>query len=105
MLVHVTQLMRTETRLHDVVGRSGGEEFTLLLPDTDADAAVALAERLRLRVERTPTLHEGRPITITVSIGVSVMSAGDGSADKVLARADHALYEAKHSGRNADRLK
>ena len=110
MLVHVTQLMRTETRLHDVVGRSGGEEFTLLLPDTDTDtdtdtdAAVALAERLRFRVEHTPTRHEGQPITITVSIGVSVMSAADVSTDDVLARADHALYEAKHSGRNAVRL-
>ena len=106
MLVHVTQLMRTETRLHDVVGRSGGEEFTLLLPDTDTDtdAAVALAERLRFRVEHTPTRHEGQPITITVSIGVSVMSAADVSTDDVLARADHALYEPKHSGRNAVRL-
>ena len=105
VLVRVTQLIRTETRLHDIVGRSGGEEFTLLLPDTDAAAAVALAERLRRRVEHTPTVHEGQPIAITVSIGVSVMSAADVSTDDMLARADDALYEAKHSGRNAVRLR
>jgi diguanylate cyclase (GGDEF)-like protein/PAS domain S-box-containing protein len=104
MLVHVSKLMRQETRVLDVVARSGGEEFTVLLPHTGLDEAMALGERLRIRVETSPLQHEEHTIAITVSIGVSAIAATDASADAVLARADRALYEAKNSGRNAVRL-
>ena len=103
MLVHVTRLMRLETRSVDMVARTGGEEFTLLLPDTEVDEAMALAERLRCRIEATPLDHGANPITITVSIGVGRILAVDGSPDAVLVRADHALYEAKAAGRNTIR--
>jgi diguanylate cyclase (GGDEF)-like protein len=96
--------MREATRQHDVVGRSGGEEFTLLLPDTDIDEAQALAERLRQRIADTPTRHDGHAVPITVSIGIATIRRSDPDADAVLARADRALYQAKHQGRNLVRL-
>ncbi len=102
-LAHVAQLMRHQIRLVDLLGRSGGEEFLLLLPDTDLDAAAVLAERLRERVAAARLTHGAVTLGITVSIGVAVMAAGDASADDVLARADRALYDAKNAGRNAVR--
>ena len=103
MLAHVAQLMRQQIRLVDLLGRSGGEEFLLLLPDTDLDAAAVLAERLRERVAAARLAHGEVTLGITLSIGVAVMAAGDASADDVLARADRALYDAKNAGRNAVR--
>jgi diguanylate cyclase (GGDEF)-like protein len=100
VLRHVTQLMRQDTRQVDVVARSGGEEFTLLLPDTSIEAALALAERLRKRLEATPTPWVDHEVVVTASIGVSVVCSADISPDDVLARADQALYAAKHAGRN-----
>jgi len=104
VLIHVAHLMREATRQHDLVGRSGGEEFTLLLPDTDLDEAQALAERLRQRIADTPTRCDGRSVPITVSIGIAMIRQGDTDADAVMARADRALYQAKHQGRNLVRL-
>jgi len=104
VLVHVTQLMQQETRVLDLFGRIGGEEFMILLPDTDPQEAMELAERLRRRVERTPVVHEGRAIGVTASIGVSAILPADASAEAVLARVDRALYEAKNAWRNTVRL-
>ncbi len=101
LLVHLARLMLETVRQVDVVGRTGGEEFTLLLPDTAPGAAQALAERLRQRVQATPLHHEGRIIAITVSIGVSAVLPTDERVDAVLVRADRALYRAKNAGRNA----
>jgi diguanylate cyclase (GGDEF)-like protein/PAS domain S-box-containing protein len=104
VLCHVARLMGEETRLTDLVARSGGEEFTLLLPGTGADEALALAHRLRLRLVHNPMAGPEGPITVTASIGVGLMLPTDASADAALARADQALYEAKHAGRNTVRL-
>lgn len=103
-LRHVADLMRAEVRANDLVARSGGEEFTLLLPATGADDAVALAERLRQRMASHPLPGPSGPVPITASIGVGVGAGQDDTVDAVLARADRALYEAKHAGRNAVRL-
>ena len=104
VLRHVARLMVQATRTIDLVSRSGGEEFTLLLPDTCADDALALAERLRQRIASTPAQLGGQAIPITVSIGVGLLVPDDASADAVLARADRALYQAKNAGRNLVRL-
>jgi diguanylate cyclase (GGDEF)-like protein len=104
VLQHVAALMRRITRQHDLVPRCGGEEFPLLLPDTGRDAAVALAERIRRRIAASPTLVEGQPIPVTISIGVSALNPADTTRDAVLARADAALYEAKRGGRDAVRV-
>lgn len=91
---------RTTLRRHDVLGRIGGEEFALLLPDTDSHGAPILAERLRRRIAgvRVPVGERG-PVSFTVSIGCACSVPSD-SLPELFARADHALYAAKRGGRN-----
>ena len=91
--------LRRHVRRHDIFCRYGGEEFLLLLPDTSASAALATAEKIRAVTAATPTIFAGRQITVTTSIGISMMQ-GDETAKAMIARADAALYEAKNSGRN-----
>jgi diguanylate cyclase (GGDEF)-like protein len=86
-------------REHDILGRLGGEEFALALPGTDLDGAIHAAERLRLGVVDTRLLTCGNSYTMTVSIGVVLIDPDEDLAT-ALARADHALYEAKRNGRN-----
>jgi len=98
----LAQAIRAEAREVDVVGRWGGEEFLLLLPETDAAGAHAVAERLRLRVAALATVHEGQALPCTVSLGVAAYEPGvpDTALTGWLSRADQALYEAKRRGRN-----
>lgn len=85
----------------DILGRLGGEEFAGLLPETTGTQALEVAERLRLAVERAAvTLEDGSPLYVTVSIGIASLQTADVDVDTVLKRADAALYQAKHSGRN-----
>jgi two-component system, cell cycle response regulator len=86
----------------DIACRSGGEEFVVLLPETDPALAAKIAERIRQKVERLPFSVNGgiRVINITVSIGVSGFTFGHTTADAMLKRADDALYRAKRDGRN-----
>lgn len=83
-------------RRSDVLGRFGGEEFVVLLPDSTADQAVQLAGRLL----QAAAMSDSQLPVITVSIGVSEWRPTDESASQLLERADHALYEAKMAGRN-----
>ncbi len=84
----------------DVVGRVGGEEFAILLPETELEGAVEVAERLREAVGRAEVPRdEGLPIRITASIGVATLS-GTANLDTLMRQADAALYDAKHRGRN-----
>jgi diguanylate cyclase (GGDEF)-like protein len=94
-LVRLAELVRANTRDSDVFARVGGEEFALLLTDTDLEGAVQLAEGLRGLVRRE-TAYD--PVPLTVSIGVASADA-DGDADVMLA-ADRALYGAKRAGRD-----
>jgi diguanylate cyclase (GGDEF)-like protein/PAS domain S-box-containing protein len=103
VLKHFAQVVGGHTREGDVLGRTGGEEFTMILPDTALDEAEALGERLRLQVSLAPLQFDGHTISITVSIGVAMLTASDTNAAEAVARADHALYEAKHAGRNTVR--
>lgn len=86
------------SRASDVVARIGGEEFLVLLADTDAERAAAVAERLRLLIAaiKVPGLVE----PITASLGVTVLTTDDADTTAVLRRADAALFEAKRRGRN-----
>ncbi|WP_307834548.1 diguanylate cyclase [Paractinoplanes lichenicola] len=97
----VATRIRTSIRQSDVLGRYGGEEFAVVLPDHAADDAAPadLAERMRVAVAETPVPTRAGPIPVTISVGVAPLAAGD-SLDQVLARADHALYRAKETGRN-----
>jgi diguanylate cyclase (GGDEF)-like protein/PAS domain S-box-containing protein len=103
VLCHLVQLVQGLIRTTDFLGRTGGEEFSVLLPDTSPKAVLAMAERLRERVAATPAVFGGRLIPISLSIGASLIDAQDADTDAVLARADEALYAAKESGRNTVR--
>jgi diguanylate cyclase (GGDEF)-like protein/PAS domain S-box-containing protein len=103
VLKHVARVVSGHTRAGDVFSRTGGEEFTMLLPNTALDEAEALSERLRLQVSLEPLQFEGHSIGITVSIGVSLLTGSDMEAMEAVVRADRALYEAKHAGRNTVR--
>ena len=100
VLVHVARQMQKSVRTLDRVGRTGGEEFVVLLPDTNLQEAARLGERLRERMASTPLQQDGHSIVVTVSLGLSNISPLDASADLALRRADAALYEAKEAGRN-----
>jgi len=92
---------RDALRSLDVFGRLGGEEFAILLPETEREAAAEVAERLRLRLADAQVPAEGgRVVRFTVSIGVASMSSPDDSIDALLNTADRALYAAKRAGRN-----
>lgn len=103
LLKYVARAVSRHTRVGDVVGRTGGEEFAMLLPDTALDEAEALSERLRLQVALEPMQFDGHSIGVTVSIGIALLTGSDTEAVEALVRADRALYEAKHAGRNAVR--
>lgn len=95
-----SRVLGRETRAVDLLGRVGGEEFAIVLPETGIDAGLQIAERVRAAVEQASfVFHHSEPIHFTVSIGASLLQAGD-SLDSLLARADDALYRAKHAGRN-----
>ena len=92
-------------RAVDIFGRLGGEEFAVLLPDTDIRAAAEVAERLREAIAHAQVpLAGGQMLQFSASIGVSSMSSCDDNIDMLLNIADTALYEAKNSGRNNVRV-
>jgi two-component system cell cycle response regulator len=86
----------------DLACRYGGEEFVVVMPDTDIDFAYMVAERLRKNVEEKPFPISRAPnaLNITVSIGIANSAGGDDNAEALLHRADQALYRAKREGRN-----
>jgi diguanylate cyclase (GGDEF)-like protein len=87
-------------RATDLFGRTGGEEFSALLPETDTANAVKVADRLREKVAGLRVITEGRAIHYTVSIGLTALGSDDESLRELVRRADQALYEAKRNGRN-----
>jgi len=92
--------MRDHLREDGLFGRFGGEEFAVLLPGVDAAAALAVAERLRLLASAPIPRDEGRPLDITVSVGVASAPARVVGLEQLLSQADVALYRAKAMGRN-----
>lgn len=86
-------------RSHDLIGRIGGEEFCILLPEVDIDRAVRTADRLRREISELPFAFDGHLLRVTVSIGVATLVAGD-DLPALLRRADQALYRAKEAGRD-----
>jgi diguanylate cyclase (GGDEF)-like protein/PAS domain S-box-containing protein len=87
-------------RQSDSIGRIGGEEFAVLLPETSLMAAYDVADRLRMHMQERPIIAGHTAITCTVSIGIAQLSAHDGGIEDLMHRADTALYIAKNGGRN-----
>lgn len=101
ILHKLSQLLKDYMRSYDTLGRYGGEEFAIILPETDIKAGLILAERLRIRVGEYNFGDMHTIIKSTISIGVSSYShAGTKSAEDLINRADKALYRAKNEGRN-----
>ena len=94
----VAERCRNQLRVIDIIGRYGGEEFAVALPETDIHAAGQIAERLRIAVERAPFVTDYGSISLTISVGAAVYHPDDHvTLDAVIDRADRALYIAKHS--------
>jgi len=104
LLVSFVGILESFLRKSDILARVGGEEFALLLFNTDFEGAYALAEKIREEVKRKPFTYEGYDISITTSIGATRIWQSDASFDEVFARADKALYQAKADGRDRTRL-
>jgi diguanylate cyclase (GGDEF)-like protein len=100
VLTAVGATLRKELRKNDLPGRIGGEEFAVLLPQTDPKEAVEVAERLRRALEALALDDRGTAIPVTASFGVAMADDADAAPDALYSRADASLYEAKRSGRN-----
>lgn len=100
VLQQVTATAREALGAMDRLGRVGGEEFAAMLPEPDAAGAAHSAERLRAAIEAREFRFGDVAIRVTASLGVASLGGGDTGAGTLLARADAALYRAKHSGRN-----
>jgi two-component system cell cycle response regulator len=94
--------MRKAIRNIDLACRYGGEEFVIVMPETDMAVATAVAERLRRRIASEPfAIQQGaRHLEVTISIGIAALSSAGDNAASILKRADQALYRAKRDGRN-----
>lgn len=99
-LKHVADLFTAQLREGDVVGRFGGEEFIILLPDTGTTEAERVIERLRMRLENTPVMLKGEPRTITATFAVSAVWDSETDILETLRRVDDGLYTGKRAGRN-----
>ena len=99
VLCGVAALVAPEVRREELFARWGGEEFAVVLPETDLAGAADFGERMRSLVERTPFEYDGKSLSVTISVGVTALAAGDSMAS-LLGRADAAMYRAKQDGRN-----
>ncbi|VVO33401.1 diguanylate cyclase [Pseudomonas fluorescens] len=100
VIEQVSRLIREHVRETDMAGRYGGEEFGVVLSDTDKTGARVFAERLREAVEGLEVLHNGQSIRFTISLGVADLSQPSINYADLIAWADHALFASKNAGRN-----
>lgn len=101
VLQELVRVCTNALRSEDTIGRLGGEEFAILLPETGRDKAMEVAARLCAGIAAAEVRLDGEPaIRFTASIGVATLTTDDFSVGAMLDRADHALYEAKRTGRN-----
>jgi len=100
VLQEVTQLARHQLREHDLFARMGGEEFCVILAESDEATAIIIAERIRAACSQQPLIFNNTPIQFTLSAGVSAAPVFGGALEELIGEADHALYHAKQSGRD-----
>ena len=100
VIIEVVRISTDMLRKNDVFSRFGGEEFTILLPETTLKTATLIAERLCAKIANTPINTPQKSIVFTVSTGVTQLETDDDTLEKILKRADVALYQAKQRGRN-----
>ena len=100
VLRQVAKLFGRVVRSIDLAARTGGEEFAILLEDSDAKGAWKVAERLRLMVEELELKDAGEMVPVTISLGIAAFPQDAASLEKLVSLADQALYQAKEAGRN-----
>ena len=100
VLSELADRMKANLRSIDILGRYGGEEFVILLPETNSEDAMDVAERLRLVVEEKPFTPNELSLWITISQGVVIRSEKSGDLRALIRFADDAMYQSKDSGRN-----
>jgi diguanylate cyclase (GGDEF)-like protein len=101
VLQRLSAVCRATLRDVDIIGRIGGEEFAVLLPETGCEQAMEAAERLRDAIATAKVaLNDGLPLHFTVSLGVATFTESGTNIDMLLNQADQALYQAKNTGRN-----
>jgi diguanylate cyclase (GGDEF)-like protein len=84
----------------DTLGRYGGDEFVILLPETDLQLASEVANRIRTTINGSPIITEAGPVTISISIGITETTRETADLGLLLNKADQALYRSKRTGRN-----
>lgn len=100
-LVMLAGILRKFSRQYDIVCRYGGEEFIIILPETDLGAALFVAEKMREQVQQASIAFNGSTISATISVGAAQMLPGKKeTSDDIIYRADKALYKAKETGKN-----
>ena len=100
VLQEIADRVRNNIRRVDVVGRYGGDEFALLLPEIDTNVAANVGERLRYKIQSAPIIADTAQVWVTISLGVTKLTSEQDDLDTLLSRADKALYLAKNLGKN-----
>ncbi|MEN4012146.1 MAG: sensor domain-containing diguanylate cyclase [Bellilinea sp.] len=100
VLVQLSECLRAQIRDSDSIGRYGGEEFVILMPETNLNQAAEAAERLRRAIEICSTIVDHSEVQVTISLGIAQMDETCANIDDLFRRADRALYHAKQTGRN-----
>lgn len=98
VLVKLIKEVKKCIEKNDIIGRYGGEEFIILLPNANKEKAISTAEKIRISVENAKILGDKR--NVTISIGIAISTNESISYEEIIGRADQALYEAKHEGKN-----
>lgn len=96
----VSRAIKEQVRDLDIAGRYGGEEFGLILTNTDSDGAAKFAERLRQTIEKMVVFSEGQEVRFTISLGIHQLNSKTADHRMWIEKADHALYQSKEGGRN-----
>jgi diguanylate cyclase (GGDEF)-like protein len=100
VLKFLASSLQEQLRATDSIGRIGGEEFVILLPNTGLQTAYAVAEKIRTFIESSRVEYDGKMLTITISMGITDLGSGNQHIDALLRKADEACYAAKDGGRN-----
>jgi diguanylate cyclase (GGDEF)-like protein len=100
LLKITVQCIESELRNTDVLARYGGDEFIVMLPETTCSGATGVASRIRQRIEKTLIPARTERVRVTASVGVACYPDHGGTLETVMERADEAMYESKHGGRN-----
>lgn len=99
LLLHITTVTKSVLREADTLVRYGGEEFLLILPESDTHGAEFVLDRLKQVIKKSPLIYEGKKISVTFSGGIAQLKT-DENGHALVIRADNALYQAKQAGRN-----